>query len=83
MNYSDEKINYSNYLLDKPLETDPAKLAFMKAAVSQALEKRGVIGQAGCVCYANGCVMVRVGGEYYNIFDANTGKFFSGCAGDR
>lgn len=48
----------------------------------QALKERGVIGQTDFVYYADGRVMVKVGGEYYGVFDINTGKFFSGCPGD-
>lgn len=80
--YTDEKIDYTRYLRDKPLETDPAKLAFMEAAAARALESRGVIGQTQCVCYADGRVMVKVGGEYYNMFDVNTGRFLSGGDSD-
>ena len=82
MLYTDEKINYTNYLRDKPLETDPTRHAHMEAAVMQALKERGVIGQTDFVYYADGRVMVKVGGEYYGMFDINTGKFFSGCPGD-
>lgn len=35
-----------------------------------------------CECYADGRVKVSVCGKYYNIFDTNTGKFFSGYVGD-
>lgn len=80
--YTNEKINYSRYMRDKPLETNPTKLAFMQAAAARALESRGVIGQTQCVCYADGRVMVKAGGEYYGMFDANSGRFFSGCVGD-
>ena len=42
------KINYTNYLRDKPQETDPSKLAAMKAALIRALRKKGQIGRASC-----------------------------------
>ena len=76
------KIDYTNYLRDKPQETNPAKLAAMKAALIQALRKKGLRGHISCVYYIDGRVKVSIDGEYYNIFDSTTGKFFSGCPGD-
>ena len=76
------KIDYTNYLRDKPQETDPAKKAMMKAALVRALKEKGLRGHISCVYYIDGRVKVSIDGEYYNIFDSNTGKFFSGCVGD-
>lgn len=80
--YTDEKIDYTEYLKHKPQETDPVKLAAMEAAVTQALTEKGVHGQISCTCYADGAVRVAVNGEYYNVFNFNTGRFFSGSVGD-
>ena len=82
MSYSDEKIDYTNYLRDKPQETDPAKLAVMKTALVQALKARGVHGHISCKYFTDGVVEVSVDGQYYNLFDSNTGKFFSGYVGE-
>lgn len=82
MNYTDEKIDYTNFLSGRPQETDPAKLSTMKAALVKALKERGVHGHISAVYYTDGRVNVSVNGEYYNVFDANTGKFFSGYVGD-
>ena len=82
MSYTDEKIEYSGFLKDKPQETDPAKLAAMKAALVKALQERGVHGHISAVYYTDGRVKVSVNGEYYNVFDAENGKFFSGYVGD-
>ena len=78
----DEKINYTNFLRDKPRETSPAKLAAMKDALVQALKARDVHGHISAVCYKDGCIHVSINGEYYGMFDSNTGSFFSGCVGD-
>ena len=83
MEYSDEKINYTHYLADKPQETDPAKVEAMYSAVVKALKKLNVHGHISCVYYKNGCVKVSIDYQYYNVFDSNTGKFFSGYVGDR
>lgn len=82
MSYTDEKINYSGFLKDRPQETDPAKLAVMKKALVKALQDRGVHGHISAVYYTDGRVKVSVNGEYYNVFDTNTGEFFSGYVGD-
>lgn len=82
MNYTDEKINYTNFLDGSPQETDPAKLARMKDALVKTLKELGVHGHISAVYYTDGRVKVSVNGEYYNVFDANTGKFFSGYVGD-
>lgn len=76
------KINYTNYLRDKPQETDPSKLAAMKAALIRALRKKGLHGHISCVYYIDGHVKVSIDGEYYSVFDSNTGRFFSGYVGD-
>lgn len=82
MSYTDEKINYTSFLDCRKQETDPAKLALMKEALVKALKELGVRGHISAVYYTDGCVKVSVNGEYYNVFDANTGKFFSGFVGD-
>lgn len=82
MGYTDEKINYTNFLRDKPQETDPAKLAGMKEALVTALKARDVHGHISAVYYADGHIKASVNGEYYGVFDTNTGKFFSGYVGD-
>ena len=76
------KIDYTNFLRDKPQETDTAKLTEMKASLVRALQKKGVHGHISCIYYADGRIRVAVGGAYYGIFDTNTGKFFSGFVGD-
>lgn len=79
------KIDYTNFLRDRPRETDPAKIAAMRDAAVQALtEDKGIDPETvSCECYADGRVKVSVCGKYCNIFDTNTGKFFSGYVGDR
>lgn len=79
----DEKINYTNFLNGKPQETDPEKLARMKAAMVKALKERGVHGHVSAVYYTDGRVKVSVNGKYYNVFDTNAGKFFRACWGLR
>lgn len=80
--YTNEKIDYTNFLQNKPQEADPAKLAMMKAAVVQALKEKDVHGHFSCTYYADGHIRVAVNGKYYGVFDSNTGKFFSGFVGD-
>lgn len=80
--YTDQKINYTNYLADKPQETDPTKLASMKQALVSALKARDVHGHISAVYYTDGRVKVSVDGQYYGVFDSNAGEFFSGCVGD-
>lgn len=82
MRYSDERIDYTNYLRDKPRETDPEKLAVMKKALVKALQARGVHGHVSAVYYSDGRVKASVNGAYYGVFDSNTGEFFSGFVGD-
>lgn len=76
------KIDYTNYLKGKPQETDPAKLTTMKAALAKTLKDRGVHGHISAVYYTDRNIKVSVNGEYYNVFNSNTGKFFSGYVGD-
>ena len=78
------KIDYINFLRDRPRETDPAKIAAMRDVAVRALtEDQGIEPETvSCECYADGRVKVSVYGKYYNIFDTNTGKFFSGYVGD-
>lgn len=71
--FSDEKIDYTNYLKEKPQETDPAKLSAMKAALFQALKARDIHGHVSTVYYTDGCVEFSING----MFDTATGKFFS------
>lgn len=80
--FKDEKVNYTDYLAGKPQETDPAKLATMKEALTAALKARDIYGHISAVYYTDGCVKVSVNSEYYGVFDSNTGKFFSGYVGD-
>ena len=80
--FKDEKINYTNYLRDNPQETDPEKLAPMKAAVIRELKRKGVHGHISCMYYRDGRVNVGVDGKPYGVFDCNTGKFFEGYVGD-
>lgn len=83
MGYQDEKIDYTNYLKGKPQETDPEKISVMAYALFQALEKRGIsFGDVQPTYYTDGRVLVCVNGQYYGVFDSNTGKFFSGYVGD-
>lgn len=79
-----QRIDYTNFLRDRPRETDPAKIAAMRDAAVRALtEGKGIDPETvSCECYADGRVKVSVCGKYYNIFDTNTGKFFSGYVGD-
>lgn len=78
------KIDYTNFLRDRPRETDPAKIAAMRdAAVRDLTGDKGIDPDTvSCECYADGRVKVSVCGKYYNIFDTSTGKFFSGYVGD-
>ena len=78
------KIDYINFLRDRPRETDQAKIAAMRDAAVRALTEDQAIEPetVSCECYADGRVKVSVCGKYYNIFDTNTGKFFSGYVGD-
>lgn len=82
MSYSDERIDYTSYLRDKPQETDPEKLEVMKKALVKALQARGVHGHVSAVYYTDGRVKVSVNGAYYGVFDSNAGEFFSGFVGD-
>lgn len=82
MSYRDEKINYANYLEDKPRETDPVKLVAMKDAVVEALRARDVHGHISCKYYKGGRVAVGVNGDFYGVFDVHARKFFSGFVGD-
>lgn len=82
MNYNDEKIDYTNFLKGKPQETNPAKLTTMKAALVKSLQDRGVHGHISAVYYTDGRVKVSVNGEFYGVFDGNSGNFFSGYVGD-
>lgn len=82
MDYSDEKINYTNFLRDKPQETDLEKVGMMMNALVKALKAQDVHGHISCEYFKDGIVKVSIDGEYYNLFDSNTGKFFSGCVGD-
>lgn len=78
-----ERIDYTNYLRDKPLETDPEKIAVMEKAAMAALLDRGIHrAVTSYECYADGRVKVCINGKYYSMFNTNTGKFFSGCVGD-
>lgn len=85
MEYQDEKIDYTNYLRGRPLETDQGRVDSMRKAVLQALAERGLRGaqMVKCDCYADGCVRVEVNTEFYGMFDCFTGKFFDGFVGDR
>ena len=78
------KIDYINFLRDRPRETDQAKIAAMRDAAVRALTEDQAIEPetVSCECYVDGRVKVSVCGKYYNIFDTNTGKFFSGYVGD-
>lgn len=78
------KIDYTNYLRDKPHETDPDRIGAMQNAVIHALASRGLSGAqfVKCDCFTDGCVRVEINGNYYGIFDSITGKFFSGSVGD-
>lgn len=78
-----EKIDFTNYLKNKPLESDPDRIEAMERAVLLALRDRNVYGHVTCDCYADGRVKVSVDGEYYGIFDSNICKFFGGYVGDR
>lgn len=82
MSYSDERIDYTSYLLDKPQETGPEKLEVMKKALVKALQARGVHGHVSAVYYTDGRVKASVNDAYYGVFDSNAGKFFSGFVGD-
>lgn len=82
MEYKDRKINYTNFLRDKPLETDPGKSDAMEKAAAQAMADLGIFYGLDFVCYADGRVKVSVYGKYFNMFDTNAGKFFSGFVGD-
>lgn len=82
MRFKDEKINYANYLKDRPQETDRAKLSAMKAALVEALKAKDVHGHVSAVYYADGNVMVSINNEYYGVFNSNKGEFFSGAPGD-
>lgn len=80
--FQDEKINYTSFLRNKPLETDPSKLATMKGAVCNALKAKGVHGHIRAVYYADGNVKIEVDGIFYGVFNAQENQFFSGCVGD-
>lgn len=73
------KIDYTNFLRDKPQETDPGKSDAMEKAAAQAMADLGIFCGLDFACYADGCVKISVNGKYFNMFDTNAGKFFSGC----
>jgi len=75
---SGEHIDYTNYLRDKPQETDLVKIAAMKRKLFQVLKDEKVRWKdISCECYQDGCIRVSINGEYYNTFNSNTGMFFS------
>lgn len=76
------KIDYTNFLRDKPRETDPEKIAAMEEAAAYEMADRGILYGLDFVCYADGCVKVSVYGKYFNMFNTKTGKFFSGAPGE-
>lgn len=81
--YRNQKIDYTNFMRDRPREKDAAKLAEMEAAVIVALKGRGIKpNDVFCEYYADGCVRVNLNGRFYSMFDTGTGKFFSGSPGD-
>lgn len=78
--YEDQKIDYTAFLSDKPMEQDAAKREAMRYGALRAMSAREVKAKTIRMrCYADGCVMVHTDGEFYGVFDANNGKFFSGC----
>lgn len=81
MLYTDEKIDYTNYLRDKPQETDPVKIGAMKARLDQAVLDAGIKGPVTCTYYTDGNVMVYIDGESYRMFNTRSGTFFSGYPG--
>ena len=78
----DEKIDYTNYLRDKPRETDPEKISKINDAIATALLVCGIRGRVSCDYYKDGRVVVRVNGTLYGMFDYNTRRFFSGYVGE-
>lgn len=77
------KIDYTNYLSSKKIESDENKLRCMKSSLVSKLKELGVHGIVNCVYYSDGCIKVSINGKYYNIFNCNTEKFFCGYVGDR
>jgi len=81
--YRNEHIDYTNYLRDKPLETDTVKIYAMKKKLAQALKEQEIqFHDLSCEFYKDGCIRVTINGEYYYMFNSNTGMFFSGEVGD-
>ena len=76
------KIDYTNFLSKKRVEHDINKLKFMKNALVFRLKELGLHGHVSCEYYSDGCIKVCIDGNYYNMFDANTGNFFNGYVGD-
>lgn len=80
---SGEKINYAEYCRKRlTKETDTKKRETMNAALRKGLAERNIHGKIHAEYYTEGIVVVYLNGEYYNAFDANTGKWFSGSVGD-
>lgn len=77
------KIDYTKYC-EKELieETDLTKQADMLISLKDALKAINFKGRIGATYYTDGTIKVILNGEYYNMFDANTGKFFGGFVGD-
>lgn len=77
------KINYTDYLKANGIEEiDPQRLIEMKNALIAALVKNGVHGRVSCKYYTDGTILVNIDGQYFNCFNSNSGKFFSGYVGD-
>ena len=80
--FKDEKINYTNYLRDKPQEADSEKVVAMEKRTAEELADRGIYYGLEFTCYADGRVKVDINGEFYGVFDSVAGKFFAGAPGD-
>lgn len=76
------KINYTNYLAGKTQETRLDKLTKMKNTLVRMLQLADIHGHISAQYFTDGVVSVSVNGEYYNLLDTTSGKWFSGFVGD-
>lgn len=80
--FTDEKINYTSYLRNKPQETNRARLTDMKTALVSALKALDIHGHISAKYYTDGNIEVHLNGCYFGMFDSVRNKFFSGFVGD-
>ncbi len=77
------KIDYTEFLKkNRTEESDAQRKKAMFEKLRAALVKAGIHGRISATYYTDGNVRVSVNGEYFNIFNSDTEKWFSGYVGD-